>query len=70
MNFSILIFACVLVLQIEKHECNFAKAYPTCDKTKNGKGCLAWSFSALCSVEPNAICQNVCWPDFFHDVTV
>ena len=65
MNFHILIFACVVVLQIEKHECKFAELFQTCGDPQNGKGCLAWSPSAVCQGEIYYECENVCFPDFF-----
>ena len=64
MNFNSLILACVVVLQIEKHECAWPFAHYYCDNPNNGKGCLAWSPSAVCQGAIKYECQNVCWPDF------
>ena len=63
MNFNIFILACVVVLQIEKHECLFKTAYRTCGNPKN-YACLAWSPSPFCQLDRNILCKNVCWPTF------
>ena len=64
MNFSILTCLCVVLLQIASNECSVAKLYSECHKTKNGKGCIAWSRSYVCEIDIESKCKNVCWPDF------
>ena len=64
MFFRSFIFNSVLILQIAQYECAVSRLYTECHKSKNGKGCLAWSPSKICEIEINAKCKNVCWPDF------
>ena len=66
MNFSILIFAYVVVLQIT---CGWARSgfgvgFATCNATKNGGACLAWTPSLICEAALSGVCKYVCWPDF------
>ena len=59
MNFSILIFLCVVVFQIADHQCN-AALYETC-KGADKVNCLGSSRSLACD---HRNCKRVCWPDF------
>ena len=65
MNFHIITFACVVVLQIEKHECGIGLPYTLCGALDNGDGCIAWSPNLICQNEVYYYCKNMCWPDVF-----
>ena len=57
MNFSILIFLCIVVFQIADHIC--AVLYATC-KDSDIKRCAGWSSDHICGISG---CKNVCYPD-------
>ena len=48
------------MLQVTIHECKF---YDTCDRSKNGRGCIGWFRDYICEIDVERSCKYACFPD-------